>query len=219
MVELMAKSESHQPRRDRYETSRNPEAEYADAAQTVLRNHEGITDLDTLSLREQALHAQAYDSLLREVRTDTRLTCELIQHVHGTIFGPLFAWAGRWRTVWIRKPGVTWPAPDFLEQNMLAYEREVLSQYPPEALREEEAFCRAVGHIQGEFLVIHPFREGNARTIKLATDLLALQTGRLPLRYDQSPAGVETYIAAAQAAFKQDYAAMADVIRAALQRR
>lgn len=58
--------------------------------------------------------------------------------------------------------------------------------------------------IQGEFLVIHPFREGNARTIKLATDLLAVQTGRLPLTYDQSETGTRTYIEAAKTAFQRD---------------
>ena len=54
----------------------------------------------------------------------------------------------------------------------------VLQKYPAKSLKEDEEFCGAVAEIQGEFLVIHPFREGNARTIKLMTDLLATQTGR-----------------------------------------
>ena len=111
---------------------------------------------------------------------------------------------------------MTWPPPDFLDQHMASYEADILAKYPPQKLPTDEDFCQAVAEIQGEFLVIHPFREGNARTIKLATDLLAVQTGRMPLRYDQSEAGAEAYIAAAKAAFTKDYAPLAAVIRSAL---
>jgi hypothetical protein len=67
-------------------------------------------------------------------------------------------------------------------------------------------------------LVIHPFREGNARTIKLLTDLLATQTGRPLLIYDASEEGQNRYIAAATTAFKKDYAPMAELISQALAR-
>ena len=55
--------------------------------------------------------------------------------------------------------------------------------------------------IQGEFLVIHPFREGNARTIKLMTNLLAAQTDRPLLEYGTSQEKVERYTEGAKAAF------------------
>ena len=71
-------------------------------------------------------------------------------------------------------------------------------------------------HVQGEFLAIHPFREGNARTIKLVTDLLAAQTKRLPLTYDMTASGVAKYIEAAKAAMLKDYKPMATIIREAL---
>jgi cell filamentation protein len=104
------------------------------------------------------------------------------------------------------------PAP----QNRRTFRGRVL--YPASALQADDAFCSAVGGIQGEFLVIHPFREGNARTIKLATDLLAAQTGRPFLVYDQTSEGQEQYIDAAKAAFKQQYAPMDEIIRQALAR-
>ncbi len=99
---------------------------------------------------------------------------------------------------------------------MEAYERDVLRTHPAVALQDDDAFCAAVAAIQGEFLVIHPFREGNARTIKLLTNLLAAQTGRPILLYDQTDRGTETYIAAAKAAFQKDYAPMTAIIRDAL---
>jgi cell filamentation protein len=202
--------------RSRYDTTGNPEAEYVDAAQRVLRNKLGIVDRLVLEQAEEEALLKAYTRLWGEVRLTTPMTCALVLHVHSSIFGDLYEWAGKWRTVWISKPGMTWPAPDFLDQHMREFERDILSKHPAARLSDDEAFCRAVARIQGEFLVIHPFREGNARTIKLLTDLLAAQTGRAPLTYDRSEAGAAAYIAAAKAAFVRDYAPLSGIIRKAL---
>lgn len=209
-------SESKQPHHDRYDVSGNIEAQYVDAEQTVLVNKLGITELEPLQLAEEEALAKAYDTLLAEVRTDTPLTCDLVRHVHARIFGELYAWAGRYRTVTISKPGITWPPPTYIDEHMQRFERDVLAKHPPAALTSDELFCRAVAEIQGEFLVIHPFREGNARTIKLVTNLLSVQTNRPLLLYDQSEAGGQAYIAAAGLAFRRDYQPMTAIIRQAL---
>jgi fido (protein-threonine AMPylation protein) len=83
------------PGRSRYDVAGNPEAQYADAAQQVLVNRPGIADLHTLHLAEELALASAYERLLREVKVDTPLTCDLLRTIHGVIFGDLFDWAGR----------------------------------------------------------------------------------------------------------------------------
>jgi len=202
---------------DRYDASGNVEAEYVDVDRTVLVNKRGVTDLATLQHLEEESLASAYRALLSETRLDTPMSCALVRHIHRRIFGELYEWAGRWRTVWISKPGITWPAPDLIDQNMNVWQREVVGKYPAISLRRDHAFCGAVAEIQGEFLVIHPFREGNARTVKLLTDLLATQTGRRPLVYDPSDEGKKLYVEAAEAAFRKDYAPLSQVIRQALE--
>jgi cell filamentation protein len=191
----------------RYSAS-GSENEYMDVKQTVLKNKKGISDLETLQLEEEKALARAYEILFEKVLSDTPITTELILHVHGVIFEDLYEWAGRWRTVTISKPGVTWPPPDYLDNAMNEFELDVLSKYPVESLQDDEQFCSALAHIQGEFLAIHPFREGNARTIKLVTDLMAIQTERLPLMYDDSDEGKRRYIEAAAAAILKDFEPM-----------
>lgn len=214
-LETMTESHPH----SRYDVSGNIEAQYFDDAETVLVNRLGITDLKTLQMAEESALAKAYESLLREVKVDTPLTCELLKHIHEVIFGELFAWAGRWRRVNISKPGVVWPTAAFLEQSMQTFERDVLGRFPISSLTTDAAFCSAAGEIQGEFLAIHPFREGNARTIKLATDLLAVQNGRPLLQYDQNYAGADAYILAASAALsRKDYRPITSLIEQALMR-
>lgn len=192
------------------------ENEYMNEQQTVLKNKKNITDLHTLYIEEEKSLARAYESLLNEVRSDTPMTAELIRYVHGVVFGDLYEWAGRWRTVSISKPGVTWPPPDYLDAAMRTFERELLDVSPASSLASDRNFCRALGHIQGEFLAIHPFREGNARTIKLVTNLLAIQTGKLPLAYDSSDDGRNRYIEAAKAAILKEYNPMIAIIEGAL---
>ncbi len=211
-------AEEPRKRGDRYDVSGNTEAQYVDETQTVLVNKPGITRLETLQAAEEQALAEAYGQLLRDVRVDTPMTCELLRHIHSRIFGELYEWAGRWRTVWINKPGVTWPPPDFLGPSMDEFERTVLARWPASTIRDDEMFCRAAGEIQGEFLTIHPFREGNARTIKLLTDLLAAQTGRPLLAYDNSPGGADAYVDAAKKAFTRDHSALATLIAEALAR-
>ena len=118
----------------RYDVSGNIEAQYVDAAETVLRNKPGIRDLVTLQTAEEKSLARAYRDLLGEVRTDTPLNCDLLRHIHARIFGGLYDWAGRWGSVWISKPGTTWPAPDFLDTNMRAYEQNVSGSSRPQTL-------------------------------------------------------------------------------------
>jgi len=114
---------------DRYDVSGNVEAQYVDPAGLVMVNKRGITDLPTLQDVEREALARAYETLLREVRADTPMTCDLLRHIHREVFGALYEWAGRWRTVWISKPGMTWPAPDFLEQHMAAQTSRPLLAY------------------------------------------------------------------------------------------
>lgn len=203
---------------DRYVVSGNLEAEFVDEAQTILVNKKGITDLHTLYVEEEKGVARAYEQLLQEMTGDTPITCDLIKYVHKAIFGELYKWAGNWRTVRISKQGAPmWPPPDFLAPAMVEFEKSILRRYPAKALADEDAFCDGIAHIQGEFLSIHPLREGNARTIKLTTDLLAIQTGRIPLQYDDTEAGKHAYIEAAKAAMlAQDYSLMKGVISGAL---
>ena len=135
--------------RDRYDSSGNPEAEYPDAEHTVLVNTKGITDLHTLQVAEEESLAAAYETLLGEVRVDTPMTSELLRHIHGRIFGDLYTWAGRWRTVWISKPGITWAAPDFWSRTCGRLSTRCLAEYPAPVLTNDEPFCRGGGENPG----------------------------------------------------------------------
>ena len=162
--------------------------------------------------------AQAYEALLGEVRIDTPMTCDLLRHIHARIFGDLYHWAGRWRTVWIRKPGVTWPPPDFLDKNMHAFVWAVLHNYPASDFKTMPRSVRRRVKSRVSSSSSTPFGKATPERSSWRPDLLAAQTGRPPLIYDRNEEGEQQYIAAANAAFKKQYAPMAEIITQALNR-
>lgn len=132
---------------DHYKVSGNAEAQFMDASQMVLKNKKGIADPAVLGAAEQEALAVAYKAVLGELTKETPITTDLIRHIHERIFGDLYEWAGRWRTVWISKPGTTWPSPDYLDRLMDQFEQEILRRYPAHLLTTDDLFCRAAAVI------------------------------------------------------------------------
>lgn len=186
---------------------------------TILVNKLGVRDKAELGAAEERGLALATATLFLKAKPDQALTPEFIQNAHREIFGHIYEWAGKWRAVSISKGYMRWPPAMFLAQSMETLGHDVLSQYAPSKLREDRDFVKAVAVIQGEFLAVHPFREGNARTIKLCTDVLAVQSGRPQLAYDSTPEGRNRYIDANKAAvYNLDYSFLEREIREALER-
>lgn len=68
--------------------------------------------------------------------------------------------------------------------------------------------------IHCEFNAIHPFREGNGRTIRLFLDLIVVKSGFNPIDYSKS--GQREYINACKTGMRQDYTKMKKVIKKGL---
>lgn len=199
-------------------TAVGPETKFVDKQRKVLVNKLGITKLRQLHIREEEGLVDCYQRMIKRVRFDTPLSNALICEIHREIFGHIFEWAGKWRASWISKEQTVWANPAHIDSLMQTFEAEILQRAPLSQTINDDEFCSIVALIQGEFLTIHPFREGNARTIKVLTDLYAVQTGRRFLVYDQSDAGQQEYIHAAIAAMNCELLPMEAVIHAALRR-
>ena len=197
-------------------TAVGPETKFADNQGKVLVNKPGITKLRQLQLKEEEGLVDCYQQMIKRVRFDTPLSNAMLCEIHRGIFGELFEWAGKWRASWISKEQTVWANPAHIDSLMESFEAEILQRAPLSQSISDDEFCSVVSLIQGEFLTIHPFREGNARTIKVLTDLYAVQTGRPFLIYDQTEAGQAEYINAAISAMNCELLPMEAVIRAAL---
>jgi cell filamentation protein len=199
----------------------NPENTFYEGDEPrVLVNKLDVRDAAEMRRHEKLALDRAYKTVLASQAPDSRqfqITAATFKTLHATIFGQLYEWAGRWRTVNIVKDGMKWPNAAFLEQSMQSFERDVLQTVTPRQLQSDPEFCRAAAKIHGEFIAVHPFREGNGRTARLACDLLAINTGRPILHYDRSPEGVERYIHANKlVVYRADYGLLEEVFSEAL---
>lgn len=105
-------------------------------------------------------------------------------NIHHFIFQDLYDWAGKYRTANMRHPAhdAFFCRTEFLAQQMDAVFR-TLSALPVANLTTTEAFASALAGPIGDLNAIHPFREGNGRTMRAFLEQFA---ARCHLRFDQT---------------------------------
>ena len=105
------------------------------------------------------------------------ITLDLIQRIHTEMFGDIYPWVGKWRTVTLAKGDVTWPLPRYGWEPIFAeFERDALA-LTPFLNADDRAVCEFVARLMGEYFALHPFREGNGRSAFILSDLVLLQNG------------------------------------------
>lgn len=80
----------------------------------------------------------------------------------------------------------------------------------------KEAVIRYLAKSHVEFILIHPFREGNGRVSRLLLNVMALQAGFQPLDYQLWEENKEFYFRAIQAGVSGDYQHVERLVRDAL---
>ena len=145
----------------------------------------------------------AQDAMLDHYGTDHRFTAADICGLHRLWLGPIYDWAGDYRSVNIGKGGFQFAHAPLIVGLMGELERGALARHTPCHPCRDHAIATALAEVHAELILIHPFREGNGRLARLLALLMALQAGLPPL--DFSPQGRRAYIAAIHAALGRDY--------------
>ena len=108
--------------------------------------------------------------MLRTVTPQTRFTTKLICRTHKEWLGEIYEWAGTYRTVEMSKAGFQWPPAFRVAPNMKNFEAGLLKKFTlcrPAPLAET---ALQVAQVHAEFLLIHPFRDGNGRMARFLAD-------------------------------------------------
>lgn len=82
------------------------------------------------------------------------------------------------------KGGFTFAPANRIEPTMTEFEKNYLETYTPSNYNDHESLADALGVVHVEFIVIHPFREGNGRVARILSDLMVMQSGFPPLNYE-----------------------------------
>jgi cell filamentation protein len=189
---------------DRYDTTGNPEDEYYPGT-SVLINLEEIRDEEELLERETELQLAAYQEIFTSFDESLLPDLSFFYYLHHMIFSSLFSWAGRPRTVGISKGGTPFCPPQNIDGMMSALFGELEQERWLEGL-DLDSFIERSAYYICEINAIHPFREGNGRTIRFYIDVLSARTrGDI---FDWTKAGAGEYLQACIAGFQQDYSLM-----------
>jgi cell filamentation protein len=142
------------------------------------------------------------------------ITLDLVSQVHKEMLGDIYPWAGEWRTVALHKgEGATrWPLPPFgMEPVLEEFARDVLTQ-TPFISDDDDAVIAFLARFLGDYLALHPFREGNGRSAFIIGDLILLQNGLATLDIYNRKRDEARYFEACDAARLCDYAPLAKLL-------
>lgn len=189
---------------------------YTDAPEDNLL---GLTSKDALNEQEALGVATVERYLLEEVDYPIEFSVWLVQDLHRRAFGQLYDWAGQWRRT-VPNVGAYVP-PDAARVPQLLYEfadevRYRQQQLPAEPTPEKVAEVLAYAHHR--LVAIHPFTNGNGRTARLVTDLLAYNYGyQAVVLYQREPGEARTqYLAAIRQADTYELRSLQQLISAQL---
>lgn len=188
----------------RYSTS-GIEGQYEPGSdEQVLANILGITDPEKMDEIELELLDQLYESVFDDVQEDQSLNVSDLKKWHRMWLGNVYGWAGEERSVNMSKPGFTFAASVQIPQLLEGFESNFLGKYTPCTGFTKDELVEAITVVHVEFILIHPYREGNGRLSRLLANVMALQAGWPELDFSLFDEHKEYYFKSIQAGVDGD---------------
>lgn len=152
---------------------------YLDPSSGVLKNLVGATSYDELRNAEGELVSARTNEFLVQLPLHPTGTLNDFCFIHQFLFQDIYEWAGKIRTVEIRKNEVGseffLPSPN-IEQGF-AWAKEELDKDGQLQNLGKKAFITRLAYHYDNYNFIHPFREGNGRTQRLFWSLISHDAG------------------------------------------
>lgn len=143
----------------------------------VLKNKLGISNQKELEDAETILLSDAYEHFLSKINLNTiNFNVKFLFLLHKYFLNTLYDWAGNKRKVDMSKGKMMFASVAHLSSS-LVYLDEIIKENIPKKKDAVKDMAYKIALIHNEYNAIHPFREGNGRTIRLFLDLLAISIG------------------------------------------
>jgi cell filamentation protein len=175
----------------------------------VLRNLIGIKSRREMDEAEGKALVGTVEKLIRGYDSNHRFKAADLCSMHREWLGSIYAWAGKNRQVNLAKEDFTFAAAHAVPGLMADFERQCLAVYTPCRMGGGKAISRALAVVHVELLLVHPFREGTGRLVRMLATLMALQA-ELPLLDFSILKGrkKQEYFIAVQCGLDRDYGPM-----------
>lgn len=159
----------------RYEVYTTVQSIYCYSDSNVLKNKLNILDPGELKQAEEEFVAVKQLVLLQDP-IKGRFTMTHLLRIHRFLFEDVYPFAGRLRREQISKGNTSFYPPNLIERELRRVFREI---HETGMLREQDLQeqIRHLSYVMAELNLIHPFREGNGRSIRELIRCMALSYG------------------------------------------
>lgn len=198
---------------DKYDASGSVEGLFEPGSNnTVLANKLGITDHAEMGNIEFDKLLIAQEHILNEMNEGTSISCKHLCQWHSKWLDDVYQWAGNYRSVNMSKGDFHFAAAHLVHGLMGKFEKQYLSKFTPSKYISEEKIIDELAIAHVEFILIHPFRDGNGRLGRLLMTIMALQAGLPILKFDHIDENKEYYFTAIQAGLGGNYDPMREIV-------
>ena len=174
----------------------------------------GLTTSDAVN-EEEAKGVIEGEKFLLGLEVDVEISASLLLDLHKIAFGHLYDWAGKWRQVEVTVGKHTPPVPNRIPNLIYQFMDEL--NHRISMINNEDDLPKVLAYTHHQIVFIHPFNNGNGRTARLFTNLIAYKHGYRDINiYFRSGEKREIYINAVREADKGNYKVLEDLIRAEL---
>ncbi|MEE9451407.1 MAG: Fic family protein [Gammaproteobacteria bacterium] len=192
-----------------------PEGEsyQAGSNNTVLANKLRISSVGEMEKVEATLLQKADEKMIDIYSVNHQFNTEDVCDLHRLWLSDVYTWAGKYRTVNMSKGGFQFAAAHLIPKLMQDFEKKILKKYTPTHVTNKKQLTEALAIVHVEYILIHPFREGNGRLGRMLATLMTLQAGFPILDFNDITTGSnrERYFSAVQQGMDCNYEPMAKV--------
>lgn len=177
-----------------------------------------IHDSQLIHELERELLLQSYEYFHTNLEENTIFDKNYLTSIHHHLFEKLYTWAGDYRTVNISK-GTSMFCP---YMNLESFSSDIFQQLEKENyLRDfehlslRESFAKRLAYYMCELIVLHPFNEGNGRSLRLFCDMIVTYNGYDYIDYANT-LNDDAFISASIDCMETDCSKMEEIILAGL---
>ncbi len=151
-----------------------------------IHNQADLDDAETILLNDSYLY-------FLDNADNLKIDLNLLFDINKFFLGSLYKWAGNIRSVDISKDGFKFCHAKYIEDNLKKF-IEILDNNLLDNEDDIKIISNKLAIIHNELNVIHPFRDGNGRTIRLFLDIVVYKSGFNTI--DWNSLGLDFYIKA-----------------------
>ena len=181
----------------------------------VLLNKHGITDEKEINNIETFLLLKLYEKVFSRTVV-SHLTFTEIFNWHRLWLGNVYEWAGKLRYYRMRKGDFEFTLPLQIEVDIALFETKYLSNLLKVKNFDHDELVKFLSESHVDFILLHPFREGNGRISRLLMDYMCDVAGIGLLDYSLWDENKDFYVKSIQAGYAGNYQHMERLVRGIL---